>query len=107
MDQGDQLVAASKQLVTSDWSKVDELCSQKGATWRLVPTGGQHCNGQTERVIGMMNLCLAQTLEGKRCSIIIELATVLPEAAQAVNSHPIARSKPSEDPTSGGPITLF
>jgi hypothetical protein len=51
-----------------------------------------------------MKLCLAQTSEGKRCSII-ELATVLAEAAQAVNSRPIARSKPSEDPTSRGPIT--
>ncbi len=39
LDQGDQLVVASKQLATLDWSKVDELCSQKGAAWRLVPTG--------------------------------------------------------------------
>ncbi len=52
----------------------------------------------------MMKLCLARTLEGNRCSIM-ELATVLAEAAQAVNSHPIARNKPSEYPTSGGPIT--
>jgi hypothetical protein len=103
-DQGDQLVAASKQLATWNWAKVDELCSQRGATWRLVPTGGQHHNGHAERVIGMMKLCLAQTLEGKRCSLM-ELATVLSEAAQAVNSRPIARSKPSEDPTSEGPIT--
>jgi hypothetical protein len=51
-----------------------------------------------------MKLCLAQTLEGKWCSIM-ELATVLAEAAQAVNSRPITRSKPVEDPTSGGPIT--
>jgi hypothetical protein len=50
-----------------------------------------------------MKLCLAQSLEGKRCSIM-ELGTVLAEAAQAVNSRPIARSKPSEDLTSGGPI---
>jgi hypothetical protein len=52
----------------------------------------------------MMKLCLAQTLEGKQCSIM-ELATVLAEVAQAVNSRPIARNKPSEDPTSRGPIT--
>ncbi len=103
-DQGDQLVAASKQLATWNWARVDELCSQKGATWRLVPTGGQHYNGQAEWVIGLMKLCLAQTLEGKRCSLM-ELATVLAEAAQAVNSWPIARSKPSDDPTIGGPIT--
>jgi hypothetical protein len=95
--QGDQLVAASKQLVTWDWARVDELCSQKCATWRLVPTGGQHYNGQAE-------LCLAQMLEGKRCSIM-ELATVLAKAAQVVNSHLIARSKPSEDPTTRGLIT--
>jgi hypothetical protein len=74
-DQGDQLVVASKQLVTWNWVRVDELCSQKGATWRLVPTGGQHYNDQTEQVMDLMKLCLAQTLEGKRCSIM-ELATV-------------------------------
>jgi hypothetical protein len=32
-----------------------------------------------------MKLCLAQTLEGKRCSLM-ELVTVLAEAAQALNS---------------------
>ncbi len=32
---------------------------------------------------------------------------MLVEAAQAVNSCPIARSKPFEDPSSGGPITLL
>jgi hypothetical protein len=52
----------------------------------------------------MMKLCLAQTLEGKRCSLR-ELATVLAKAAQAINSRLIAWSKPSDDPTSGGPIT--
>jgi hypothetical protein len=52
----------------------------------------------------MMKLCLAQTLERKWCSIM-ELATVLAKAAQAVNSRPIARSKLMEDPASGGPIT--
>jgi hypothetical protein len=82
-DQGNQLMAASKLLVMWDWSKMDELCGQKGVTWRLVPTGGQHYNGQAERVIGMMKLCLAQTLEDKRCSIM-ELAIVLAEVAQAV-----------------------
>jgi hypothetical protein len=41
-----------------------------------------------------------------QCSIM-ELATVLAKTAQAVNSWPIARSKPSEDLTSGGPITLL
>jgi hypothetical protein len=43
-DQGDQLVAASKKLATWNWASVDKLCSQRGATWRLVPTGGQHYN---------------------------------------------------------------
>jgi hypothetical protein len=31
-DRGDQIVAGFKQLTTWDWSKVDELCSPKGAT---------------------------------------------------------------------------
>jgi hypothetical protein len=57
-DQGDQLVEASKQTATWDWSKVDKLCSKKHATWRLVPTGGQHYNRQAERIIGLLKLCL-------------------------------------------------
>jgi hypothetical protein len=51
----------------------------------------------------MMKLCLAQTLEGKQCSIM-ELATVLAEAEQVVNSHPLRgascqRTRPVEAPS--------
>ncbi len=37
--QGDQLLAAAKRLRPLDLSKVDEVCSQRNATWRLVPRG--------------------------------------------------------------------
>jgi hypothetical protein len=37
----------------------------------------------------------------------MELAILLAEVAQVVNSRPIARSKPVEDPTGGRPITLL
>jgi hypothetical protein len=110
-DQGDQLVAASKQVGGWDWSKVDEECSRRGSewdntgvVWRLVPTGGQHYNGQAERVIGLLKKCLEQSLEGKRCSWE-EVGTLLCDAAHIVNSRPIAHGKATEDPLEGGPIT--
>jgi hypothetical protein len=64
---------------------------------------GQHYNVQVERVIGMMKM-----LDGMRYSIM-EMASMLAEAAQAVNGCPIARNKPIEDPAcgGGGPITLL
>jgi hypothetical protein len=49
----------------------------------------------------MMKLCLAQTLEGK--AVLHHGAGH--HAGRGLNSRPIARSKPSEDLTSGGPIT--
>jgi len=33
----------------------------------VVPTGGQHFNGQAERMIGILKKCLEGTLAGKRC----------------------------------------
>jgi hypothetical protein len=63
--------------------------------------GGQHYNGQAERIIGLLNLCLEQTLDRKQCSIE-EVKALLYKAAQTVNSRPIARGKlqrilPAED----------
>jgi rubrerythrin len=68
----------------------------------VVPTGGQHFNGQAERMIGILKRCLEGALTGKRCTME-EMGTVMSEAAQMVNSRPIARS--TGDPESGGPIT--
>ncbi len=101
-DQGTQLVAAAKQIRTWDWSKVHSEVGARGAEWHLVPTGAQHFNGQAERMIGLLKPCLEQAIAGKRYSYG-ELATVMAEAAQVVNSRPIARG--SEDTQAGGPIT--
>jgi hypothetical protein len=101
-DQGTQLVAASKQVKAWDWSKVRQQADGVGAEWHVVPTGGQHYNGQAERMIGILKKCLEGTLVGKRCTMG-ELNTIVAEAAQMVNSRPIARS--TGDPESGGPIT--
>jgi hypothetical protein len=101
-DQGTQLVAAAKQIRTWDWSKVHSEVGTRGAEWHLVPTGAQHFNGQAERMIGLLKPCLEQAVAGRRYSYG-ELATVMAEAAQVVNSRPIARG--SEDTQAGGPIT--
>jgi hypothetical protein len=99
-DQGTQLVAAAKQIRTWDWTRVHS--GARGAEWHLVPTGAQHFNGQAERMIGLLKPCLEQAVAGKRYSYG-ELATVMAEAAQVVNSRPIARG--SEDTQAGAPIT--
>jgi hypothetical protein len=101
-DQGTQLVAAAKQIRAWDWSRVHLEVGARGAEWHLVPTGAQHFNGQAERMIGLLKPCLEQAIAGKRYSYG-ELAKVMAEAAQVVNSRPIARG--SEDTQAGGPIT--
>ncbi len=101
-DQGTQLVAASKQVKAWDWSRVHQQAEGVGAEWHVVPTGGQHFNVQAERMIGILKKCLEGALTGKRCTMG-EMGTIVAEAAQMVNSRPIARS--TGDPESGGPIT--
>jgi hypothetical protein len=101
-DQGTQLVAASKQLATWDWTAVHELAEREGAEWHILPTGGQHHNGQAERLIGLLKRCLESTLNSRRLTLG-ELSTVVAEAVQAVNSRPIAKN--TGDPETGGPIT--
>jgi hypothetical protein len=53
-------------------------------------------------MIGILKKCLEDALAGKRCTMG-ELGTIMAEAAQMVNSRPIASS--TGDPESGGPIT--
>ncbi len=101
-DQGTQLVAASKQLATWDWTAVHEMAERVNAEWHIVPTGGQHYNGQAERLIGLLKRCLEGTLNSRRL-MLGELSTVVAEAAQMVNSRPIAKN--IGDPETGGPIT--
>jgi hypothetical protein len=100
--QGTQLVAASKQVKAWDWSIVGQQADGVGDEWHVVPTGGQHFNGQAERMIGILKKCLEGALAGKR-STMGELGTIVAEAARMVKSRPIARS--TGDPKSGGPIT--
>jgi hypothetical protein len=101
-DQGTQLVAASKQVATWDWTAVHEAAEKEGAEWHIVPTGGQHYNGQAERLIGLLKRCLESTMVNHRL-MLGELNTVVAEATQLVNSRPIAEN--TNDPETGGPIT--
>ena len=72
------------------------------AEWHIVPTEGQHYNGQAERLIGLLKRCLEGTLNSCRLTLG-ELNTVVAEATQLVNSRPIAKNM--GDPETGGPIT--
>ncbi len=97
-------MAASKQLATWDWTAVHEQAERVGAEWHIVPTGGQHYNGQAERFIGLLKRCLEGTLNNRRLTLG-ELSTVVADAAQIVNSRPIAKNR--GDLETGGPITLL
>ncbi len=90
-DQGTQLVAASKQVATWDWTAVLEAVEKKGAECHILPTGGQHYNGQAERLIGLLKRCLESTMVNRRLTLG-ELNTVVAEASQLVNSRLIAKN---------------
>jgi hypothetical protein len=67
----------------------------------LVPTGGQHFNGQAERMIGLIKKQLWRIFEGKKLSHE-ETLTLLAEAVQKINSRPITLNPRSE----GEPLCL-
>jgi hypothetical protein len=85
-DRGEQLVAAAKQVATWDFKEVVQWAGRKGIEWTLVPTGGQHFNGQAERMIGLIKQQLWRTFEGKRLTHE-ETLTVLAEAVQKIKSR--------------------
>jgi len=104
-DHGEQLVAASKQFKDWNFEHIQEWCLRdKKIEWHVVPTGGQHINGQAERLIGEVKKVLNQTLASKKCSFN-ELETILYESAVVVNSRPIGIKGRSNDLESSSPIT--
>ncbi len=67
-DRGEQLVAASKQIAKWNLNDVMHWAGKKGVEWILVPTGGQHFNGQAERMIGLIKNQILQSFEGRKYS---------------------------------------
>jgi hypothetical protein len=51
-DQGTQLVAASKQIATWDWTAVHEGVERAGAEFHVVPTGGGEADWPVEETPG-------------------------------------------------------
>jgi hypothetical protein len=75
-----------------------QWAGKKGIEWTLVPTGGQHFNGQTERMIGLIKKQLWKTFEGKKLTHKKTL-TVLAEAVQRINSRPLTwNPRPEGEP---------
>jgi len=104
-DHGEQLVTASKQVKDWNFEHIQEWCLRdKKIKWHVVPTGGQHMNGQAERFIGEVKKILNQTLANKKCSFN-ELATILYESAVVVNSRPIGIKGRSNNLEARSPIT--
>jgi hypothetical protein len=86
-----------------DFSKIIDWCGQNKTEWIVVPTGGQHFNGQAERLIGLAKNCLQQVLEGKTATFG-EMQTALKQVQYMLNLRSLA-VKPGSDPESMGPIT--
>jgi hypothetical protein len=103
-DWGEQLVAAAKQVEEWDPPAIQNWIAGKRIKWKFAPTGGQHMNGQAERMIQEVKKVLKSTLEGKLCSFN-EIATILYEAAIIVNSRPIGIAGRQSDLEAGTPIT--
>jgi hypothetical protein len=68
LDRGEQLVAASKQVAGWDFGNIVQWAGRKGIEWYLLPTGGQHFNGQAERMIGLIKKQTWRNFEGKKHS---------------------------------------
>ncbi len=88
LDRGEQLVMASKQLAVWDFKGVQEWAGKNGIEWHLVSTSGEHFNGQAERMIEILKKQIWRSFEGRKYTHE-EMCTVLQEAAQVVNSHPL------------------
>jgi hypothetical protein len=61
---------------------------ERGIEWHLVPTGGQHCNRQAERMMGILKKQVFLSFEGKKYTYE-KTCNMLQEAAQIVNSCPL------------------
>jgi hypothetical protein len=97
-DRGEQLVAAAKQVATWDFKEVVQWAGRKGIEWTLVPTGGQHFNGQAERMIGLIKQQLWRTFEGRKLTHE-ETLTILAEAVQKINSRALTwNPRPEGEP---------
>jgi hypothetical protein len=97
-DRGEQLVAAAKQVALWDFKEVVQWAGRKGIEWTLVPTGGQHFNGQAERMIGLIKQQLWRTFEGRKLSHE-ETITILAEAVQKINSRALTwNPRPEGEP---------
>ena len=102
-DAGDQLVAASKQVATWDFSRLQDWTRGKKTEWVVLPTGGQHFNGVAERMVGQAKLALEQVL-GNKIATFGEMQTLLKRAEYIVNSRPL-KVQPGSDPEMMAPIT--
>ncbi len=84
-------MAASKQVSRWDFNGIVQWAGKTGIEWFLVPTGGQHFNGQAERMIGLIKKQIWRSFEGKKHSHE-ETITILQEATQVVISRPLTCS---------------
>jgi Family of unknown function (DUF5641) len=103
-DRGEQLVAAANQVEGWDFSVIQDWMTGRKIRWKFVPAGGQHMNGQAERLIGQVKKVFKSTLENKSCSFN-ELNTILYESALIVNTRPIGIAGRESDLEAGTPIT--
>jgi uncharacterized membrane protein len=87
-DRGEQLVASSKQVIRWNFDSILQWAEKRGIESVLMPTGGQHFNGQAERMIGLVKKQIRQSFEGRKYSHE-ETITILQEADRVINSRPL------------------
>ena len=102
-DPGTQLVAASKQLNSWDFSRIRDWAHGVKSEWVLIPTDSQHFNGVAEAMVKATKRQLTACLEN-RTFTKGEMDTVLTSVATIINSRPLGK-KAGEDVLTGGPIT--
>jgi hypothetical protein len=74
-----------------DFKEVIQWVGKRGIEWTLVPMGGQHFNGQAERMTRLIKRQIWRSFEGRKY-LHKETVTILKEAAQVVDSRPLSRN---------------
>ena len=87
-----QLVAASKELHNAikdlSWNEIERIGVKHGVEWGFLPADAPWHNGATESLVKPVKRALNAAIGGEVTSFS-ELQTVMFEAAQIVNQHPI------------------
>ena len=87
-DPGTQLKAAGKSVQMWDCNHIRQFADRKNISWKVIPTGSQHCNGMAESLIKSAKKQLTFLLK----TVVLtksELDTLLSDVMNILNSRPL------------------